>query len=139
MCRAASWCAVTDRRRWLGVLPRHDLVRIYQAADVLVYPGRQDGAGRVVLEAMACGTPVAARPVDGPLQRVGDQGGALDDDLLRAWHAALRLPRRQVQAHAQGFAWPRAAAEFLQRLPCIPGHRRNRTLPAQPLHSMASR
>lgn len=123
---------------WLGVLPRHDLVRIYQAADVLVYPGRQDGAGRVVLEAMACGTPVAARPVDGPLQRVAGQGGALDDDLLAAWHAALRVPRRQVQAHALGFAWPRAAAEFLQRLPCIPGHRRNRAV-ATPMHSMASR
>jgi glycosyltransferase involved in cell wall biosynthesis len=123
---------------WLGVLPRHELVRIYQAADVLVYPGRQDGAGRVVLEAMACGTPVAARPVDGPLQRVAGEGGALDDDLLAAWHAALRQPRRQVHAHALAFAWPRAAAEFVQRLPSIPVNRRSRPMPT-PLHSMLPR
>lgn len=123
---------------WLGVLPRHDLVRVYQAADVLVYPGRQDGAGRVVLEAMACGTPVAARPVDGPLQRVAEAGGALDDDLLAAWHAALRQPRHQVHAHALGFAWPRAAAEFVQRLPAIPVNRRQRAVPTS-LHSMVSR
>jgi len=123
---------------WLGVLPRHDLARIYQAADVLVYPGRQDGAGRVVLESMACGTPVAARPVDGPLQRVADQGGALDDDLLAAWHAALRQPRHQVHAHAQSFAWPRAASEFVQRLPTIPANRRSRSAQAT-LHSMVSR
>ncbi|WP_302172175.1 glycosyltransferase [uncultured Hydrogenophaga sp.] len=123
---------------WLGVLPRHDLVRIYQAADVLVYPGRQDGAGRVVLEAMACGTPVAARPVDGPLQRVADQGGALDHDLSAAWHAALRQPRWQVHAHASAFAWPRAAAEFVQLLPSIPVNRRSRAV-ATSVHSMASR
>jgi len=136
--QARAWRQRHPNVHWLGVLPRHDLVRIYQAADVLVYPGRQDGAGRVVLEAMACGTPVAARPVDGPLQRVAEQGGALDDDLLAAWHAALRQPRRLVHAHAQTFAWSRAAAEFVQRLPAIPANRRSRSL--QPtLHSMVSR
>ena len=51
--------------RWLGVLPRDELAKVYAAADVFVFPCQSETFGLVMLEAMACGTPVAAYPVDG--------------------------------------------------------------------------
>ena len=51
--------------RWMGVLPRQELTRVYSAADVFVFPSRSETFGLVMLEAMATGTPVAAYPVDG--------------------------------------------------------------------------
>ena len=71
---------------WMGVLPRDALAKVYAAADVFVFPSRNETFGLVMLEAMACGTPVAAYPVDGPLQVLGEggssaMGGVLDEDL----------------------------------------------------------
>jgi glycosyltransferase involved in cell wall biosynthesis len=60
---------------WMGVLPRQQLADVYAAADVFVFPSRNETFGLVMLEAMACGTPVAAFPVDGPLQVLGDGDG----------------------------------------------------------------
>ena len=60
---------------WMGVLPRPQLARVYAAADVFVFPSRNETFGLVMLEAMACGTPVAAYPVDGPLQVLGAETG----------------------------------------------------------------
>ena len=73
-----------------------ELAWLYSAADVFVFPSRTDTFGLVLLEAMACGTPVAAYPVTGPLDVVTDpSAGVLDDDLRarRARGARLR-PRR---------------------------------------------
>lgn len=61
---------------WRGVVPRSELVRVYSAADVFVFPSRSETFGLVMLEAVACGTPVAACPVAGPLDVVGDSAGA---------------------------------------------------------------
>ncbi|MFM2239937.1 MAG: GDP-mannose-dependent alpha-mannosyltransferase, partial [Pseudomonadota bacterium] len=71
---------------WMGILPRDQLAKVYAAADVFVFPSRSETFGLVMLEAMATGTPVAAYPVDGPLQVLGaDQGqmlgGILHEDL----------------------------------------------------------
>lgn len=110
---------------WLGVLPRAELARVYAAADVLVFPSRHETFGLVLLEAMACGTPVAAYPVDGPLQVLGDSGaGAMDEDLGRAWQAALKVPRQRARQRAEAFAWSRAADGFMGFLVPLPGHRR---------------
>ena len=54
--------------QWLGLLPRSDLAKVYAAADVFVMPSRSETFGLVMLEAMACCTPVAAYPVEGPLE-----------------------------------------------------------------------
>ena len=52
--------------RWLGILDRTALAEVYASADVFVFPSRSETFGLVMLEAMACGTPVAAFPVEGP-------------------------------------------------------------------------
>jgi glycosyltransferase involved in cell wall biosynthesis len=91
--------------RWLGVLPRAKLAEVYAAADVFVFPSRHETFGLVMLEAMACGTPVAAYPVDGPLEVVGrnEQGGVLTEDLQRACLQALELPRASARERATAF------------------------------------
>lgn len=60
---------------WMGVLPRPRLAEVYGACDVFVFPSRHETFGLVMLEAMATGTPVAAYPVDGPLQVLGAAAG----------------------------------------------------------------
>ena len=107
---------------WLGFLPRHELAKVYATADVFVFPSRSETFGRVMLEAMACGVPVAAFPVDGPRDLVGDgEGGALREDLLEAWRLALRVPRRSARQRALQFTWGRTAAHFVKYLVPVSG------------------
>ena len=62
--------------RWLGILDRTALAEVYASADVFVFPSRSETFGLVMLEAMACGTPVAAFPVEGPREVLGAHEGA---------------------------------------------------------------
>lgn len=102
---------------WRGSMPRHELVAIYNAATAFVYPSRTDTFGLVMLEAMACGTPVAAYPVAGPLDVVGaSDGGVLDTDLRRAALAALSVPRERARARALEFDWDRVSRQFISHL-----------------------
>jgi len=103
--------------RWLGVLPRDELSRVYAAADVFVFPSQSETFGLVMLEAMASGTPVAAYPVDGPLEVLGTQdgrsrGGVMHDDLRQACQGALAVPRHEARARALEFSWLHAARLF---------------------------
>jgi glycosyltransferase involved in cell wall biosynthesis len=114
---AASLQATYPDVVWMGVLPRPQLARVYAAADVFVFPSRNETFGLVMLEAMACGTPVAAYPVDGPLQVLGaDQGspkgGVLDKQLADAAVRALQLPREEARLRAEFFGWPQTVALF---------------------------
>jgi glycosyltransferase involved in cell wall biosynthesis len=112
---------------WLGVLPRHELAQVYAAADVFVFPSRSETFGLVMLEAMASGVPVAAYPVDGPLQVIGDSGGgALREDLREAWCAALKVKRHEARDRALQFGWGRAATLFVSHLSVLPRPRRQR-------------
>jgi hypothetical protein len=100
-----------------GIYPQEELARFYRAADVFVFPSLTDTFGLVLLEAMACGTPVAAFPVAGPLDVIGDSAaGVLDTDLRRACLAAIKLDRQQVRQLAEGFSWEAAARQFEQHL-----------------------
>jgi glycosyltransferase involved in cell wall biosynthesis len=107
-----------SQARWLGVLPREVLAQVYAAADVFVMPSRSETFGLVMLEAMATGTPVAAYPVDGPLEVVGSPpaGGALQDDLTSAWRQALAVPRQSARLRAQAFGWGYSSQLFVGHL-----------------------
>lgn len=106
---------------WLGVLPRQELAQVYAAADVFVFPSRNETFGLVMLEAMACGVPVAAYPVDGPLQVLGDSdAGAMHEDLGEAWRAALKVKRFDARERALQFGWGRAAELFVAHLSLLP-------------------
>lgn len=106
--------------RFLGYLRNEDYVRALSDADVMVFPSRTDTFGLVMIEAMACGTPVAAYDVPSPCDVIEDGvTGALDDDLGRAVIRALQLPRAGVLAGAAGFTWERTAEMFASWLvPC---------------------
>lgn len=101
-------------------LGRHvgpDLARLYASADVFVFPSRTDTFGLVLLEALASGVPVAAYPVPGPLDVIGDSGtGVLDEDLGRAALAALEIPREHCRAYALRYTWAASADQFVRNL-----------------------
>ena len=102
---------------YLGVLEREELARVYAAADVFVFPSRTDTFGLVLLEAMACGLPVAAYPVTGPRDVIGDsKAGVMHEDLRTACLAALELKREDALARARLFTWRAATEQFFGHL-----------------------
>lgn len=102
---------------FLGVLAQNDLAEIYSSADAFVFPSKTDTFGLVLLEAMACGLPVAAYPVTGPLDVIGDSpGGALNHDLERACMDALALRREDAARHASKYSWRAATEQFLAHI-----------------------
>jgi 1,2-diacylglycerol 3-alpha-glucosyltransferase/glucuronosyltransferase len=97
-----------------GELNGNDLAECYASADVFVFPSMTDTFGLVLLEAMACGLPIAAYPVTGPLDLVQPGiSGVLSEDLGAAALAALSLDRNRVRACAHSFSWAAAARLFL--------------------------
>ncbi|MCP5181271.1 MAG: glycosyltransferase family 1 protein [Pseudomonadales bacterium] len=102
---------------WLGYRFGDDLVREYATADVFVFPSRTDTLGLVMLEAMACGTPVAAYPVIGPLDVVlPDINGWLDEDLAVAVQRAVKISRETCAASMRCWSWRSLARQFLHAL-----------------------
>jgi len=103
--------------RFLGAKSGEDLARHYAAADVFVFPSRTDTFGNVVLEALASGVPVAAYPVAGPKDVIGDAPvGVLDDNLRAAALRALAIPRDACRAFALTRTWRASAEQFLANL-----------------------
>jgi glycosyltransferase involved in cell wall biosynthesis len=118
----------------------NDLVCHLAAADVMVFPSRTDTFGLVNLESMACGVPVAAYPVTGPIDVIMDGiTGALDTDLGQAALRALSIDPQACRAHALQSGWDISSREFENNLvPCrdaVAGQFR----PAQPKFILASR
>ncbi|MGF6690278.1 glycosyltransferase involved in cell wall biosynthesis [Metapseudomonas resinovorans] len=108
--------------RFFGYRQGEELARFYAQASVLVFPSLTDTYGLVMLEALACGTPVAAFPVAGPLD-VLEPGvtGCLDEDLQRACLTALELDRERCAERAGRLSWRSSALEFLARQPLLDG------------------
>ncbi len=103
--------------RFTGVLKGTSLVHELNRASVLVFPSRTDTFGLVMLEAMACGVPVAAFPVTGPIDVVTPGvTGELNENLGVAAIAALQLDRDQIREVALTRSWANATAEFLDNL-----------------------
>jgi glycosyltransferase involved in cell wall biosynthesis len=98
-----------------------ELPELLAGADVLVFPSLTDTFGLVMVEALACGLPVAAFPVPGPLDVIAqDVTGVLHADLRVAITSALRLERSVCAAAAASFSWDAATAQFLAGLAPIP-------------------
>ncbi len=94
------------------------LARYYAAADVFVFPSRTDTYGLVLLEALAAGLPVAAYPVAGPSDVLGNvpEVACLDDDLSRAIDGALKLSSEAARAFALQHSWTACASRFVELL-----------------------
>ncbi|WGF88541.1 glycosyltransferase family 4 protein [Marinivivus vitaminiproducens] len=129
----ASLEAAFPEAHFLGARFGDDLARLFAAADVFVFPSLTDTFGNVVLEALASGVPVAAFPVTGPIDIIGDAPvGVLDNDLGHAARAALALSPEACRAHALGFTWKASAGRFLANLmPAEPSGLPRRSKPAQ--------
>lgn len=112
--------------RFTGMLKGEALTTAYASADVFVFPSRTDTFGLVMLEALACGTPVAAYPVPGPRDVLGSAAGTvggMDEDLRVAALAALTADRAACRRFAEGYSWAAASAMFLRNLVPLTGRR----------------
>ncbi|MCW3848092.1 glycosyltransferase family 1 protein [Sphingomonas sp. LB-2] len=102
--------------KFLGAMFGEELASAYAAADVFVFPSRTDTFGLAMIEALACGVPVAAFPVSGPIDLVTPETGAMDRDLTRAIGEALTRDRAACIAYGRSFTWEDSAAQFLHGL-----------------------
>jgi len=99
-----------------GALHGAVLAGAYAAADVLVFPSRTDTFGLVMIEALACGTPVAALPVPGPQDILNDAVGCTHERLEIAIAAALQCDRTACADYGGNFSWRTSARQFVAAL-----------------------
>ena len=100
---------------FLGASHGASLASAYAAADLFVFPSRTDTFGLVMIEALACGTPVAAFPVQGPLDVIGGarlRVGAMDEDLATAIRQALGAKRSVCAAEGRRYSWEACTDQF---------------------------
>src|SRR3984957_13450599 len=108
------------KARFLGEKTGQDLPSHLAAADVFVFPSLTDTFGVVQLEALACGTPVAAFPVTGPLDVIADHPvGALDTDLRSACIRALDISGQSCRSFALERSWENSARQFIGNLAAL--------------------
>ena len=102
---------------FVGFKTGADLAEYYANADVFVFPSRWETFGIVMIESMACGTPVAAYPCQGP-EDVVENGvtGYMEEDLATAVHRCLVLNRKKVLKGSQRWTWNRAWEIFKEHL-----------------------
>jgi glycosyltransferase involved in cell wall biosynthesis len=93
-----------------------ELAGYYAGADVFIFPSKTDTFGLVIIEALACGTPVAAYPVTGPIDILTAGNGAMDQNLDVAIARALTLDAADCVAHGKKYSWDASASQFLDGL-----------------------
>jgi len=94
-----------------------DLARYYANAEVFVFPSRWETFGIVMIESMACGTPVAAFPCDGPLDVIDQaETGFMNENLQDAVHGCMQLSRERVLQGSQRWTWENAWKIFKNNL-----------------------
>lgn len=121
---------------FLGEKKGADLTAHLAAADVFVFPSLTDTFGVVQLEALACGTPVAAFPVTGPKDVIADHPiGALDTDLRSACLRALTMSREACRNFALERSWENSARQFLGNLTALQPSRALRPVRRAPARS----
>ena len=114
---AADLAAKYPAVKFLGPKSGEELVRAYAAADVTVFPSLTDTFGLVMLESLACGTPVATFPREVMLDVVGNcPAAALDDDLGAACRRALTLSRDDARAFTLKYSANASTRQFLDNL-----------------------
>lgn len=102
---------------FLGALDHGELAGIYAQADVFVFPSLTDTFGLVLIEALACGLPIAAFPAPGPQDVIaGSNAGVIGEDLRASALAALAMDRAACRAHALNFTWQAVADQFLANI-----------------------
>jgi glycosyltransferase involved in cell wall biosynthesis len=102
---------------FLGARQGEALAEVYAAADVFVFPSKTDTFGLVLLEALASGLPVAAFPVTGPRDVIGNAPvGALNDDLKIACLSALHISPQACLEFAAGHTWEASARAFVENI-----------------------
>lgn len=115
---------------FLGEKKGRDLSSHLAAADVFVFPSLTDTFGVVQLEALACGAPVAAFPVTGPIDVIGDRPiGAIDHNLRAACLRALTMSRKTCRSFALERSWENSARQFLGNLMALQPSRSLRPVP----------
>lgn len=103
--------------KFLGPKYDEELVEHYRAADVFVFPSRTDTLGLVMLEALACGVPVAGFPVQGPIDVIGNSAaGVLKEDLEKAISEAIGIDPNICRSRALEHSWEASADEFHDNL-----------------------
>ena len=103
--------------QWVGYQTGRDLAQHYANADVFVFPSRTDTFGIVMLEAMACGVPVAGYPATGTVDVVQEGvNGAIDEDLSLAVARALQVPRDNCRRFALTKGWDAVGELFAREL-----------------------
>ncbi len=102
---------------FVGMKEGEELAKHYASADVFVFPSLTDTFGLVLLEALASGVPVAAYPVTGPLDVIGDAAvGKLDNNLGTAAMAALEYSAQDCRTYALNYSWESCTEMFLKNL-----------------------
>jgi len=102
---------------FVGMKEGEELAQHYASADVFVFPSLTDTFGLVLLEALASGVPIAAYPVTGPIDVIGDAPvGKLHEDLKQACLDALGHDPKICREYALNFSWDACAQMFLENL-----------------------
>ncbi len=128
--RQAQAAGVAGAVHFAGAVPNAELARWYSAADVLLLPSGREGWPNVLLEAMACGTPVVASRVGGVPEIVTtlQAGRVVDDRTPAAFAAAVHdllssgIDRSSVRRYAEGFSWERTSQDQVRLFSALAKH-----------------